>query len=385
MHMVAKASRIRAYRLGFLLIYIFRASQVRFSNPNHNHIHLAPSIMMRLSSLAAAGALLLSATSAAAESFDVRNMILSHKFGDLAAHHLIRRQEFNSTETRRPDDIIDSENASASASATTTGASPSDLWGDLDSTTLAPSRTSSAFFGSATTSASDSDYYGYWSGPDLEYLADMCMPNLVDTSRAYSMGIKLQVTNQKDAYLEMAKLVISLGGSPFPCEQGMYIEYACHANATKPVDYLAEQQCYCGSTFWEADQACNDCFLAHGLKGPSKKDYSERMNSFSSKVCDSTPMPQGIGMAAQTELPDQTALLSYEGASAVAHPSKSAVSYYATIKPMSVPTITGEAAARQTTWGNMDGKGGFNGAGMNVAPMFGAILGAVALGAGLIL
>lgn len=339
--------------------------------------------MTRLYSLAAAGALLLSAASVAAESFDVRNMALEHKFGDLVAHQPVRRQEFNSTETQNPDDL---SSEFTSATATATGARASDLQGDLDSTTVAPSRTRSALFGAATTtSASNSDYYGYWSGPDLEYIADMCMPNLVDTSRAYSLGIKLQVTNQKDAYLEMAKLVISLGGSPFPCEQGLYIEYACHANATKPVDYLAEQQCYCGSTFWEADQACNDCFLAHGLKGPSKKEYGDRMTSFSSKVCDSTPMPHGIGMAAQTDLPDQTSILSYESASAVPHPSKSAVSYYATIKPMSVPAITGEAAARQTTWGNMDGKGGSSGAGVNAAPMLGAILGAMALGAGLIL
>lgn len=381
MHMVVYAERIRANRVSYSSYISPSAPPSTEALPSKSH-PLAI-IMTRLYSLAAAGALLLSATFVTAESFDVRNMVLEHKFGDLVAHQLVRRQEFNSTETQTPDDLLSSELTSVTATAT--GASASDSSGDLDSTTVAPSRTRSALFGAATTSASDSDYYGYFSGPDLAYIANMCMPNLVDTSRANSLGIKLKVTNQKDAYLEMAKLVISLGGSPFPCEQGLYIEYACHANATKPVDYLAEQQCYCGSTFWEADQACNDCFLAHGLKGPSKKEYGDRMNSFSSKVCDSTPMPRGIGMAAQTELPDQTAILRYESASAVAHPSKSAVSYYATIKPMSVPAITGEAAARQTTWGNMDGKGGYSGAGVNAAPMLGAILGAMALGAGLIL
>lgn len=302
--------------------------------------------MTRLYSLAAACGILLSATSVAAENFDVRGQLLKHKFGDFVAHHLVRRQELNATEIQSADDLV---------SANTTSASASD------------------------------DYYGYWSGPDATYLVDMCMPNMFDESRARDLGIKFYVTSIEAGYVEAAKLAISLGGSPFPCEQSIYIEYACHANATKPVDYLAEQQCYCGSTFWEADQACNDCFLAHGLKGPSKKDYGDTMNSFSSKVCAATPIAGGIIAAAKTDLPDQTAILSYEKASAVAHPSQTAVSYYAEVKPMSIPAITGEAAARQTTWGNMDGKGGFSGAGVNVAPMCGAILGAMALGAGLIL
>lgn len=338
--------------------------------------------MTRLSSLAAAGALLLSATSVAAENFDVRGQLLHHKFGDSVAHHLIRRQEFNSSETQTADDLLSSEVTSATPTATDSSAS--DLWGELDSVTLSASRTGGSLLSSATASVSD-DYYGYWSGPDAAYVADMCMPNLFDESRARGLGIELYVTSVEAAYLEAAKLAISLGGSPFPCEQSIYIEYACHANATKPVDYLAEQQCYCGSTIWEADQACNDCLLAHGLKGPSKKDYGDMMSSFSSKVCAATPMAGGIGAAAETDLPDQTAILSYEKASAVAHPSQTAVSYYAEVKPMSIPTITGEAVARQTTWGNMDGKGGSSSAGVNVAPMMGAILGAMSLGAALIL
>ena len=334
--------------------------------------------------MAAAGAILLSATSVVAENFDVRGQLLHLKFGDSVAHHFVRRQELNSAETLSADDLVSADITSASAAATATGTTASDLWDEPDSTTLSASRTRGSLFASATASASD-DYYGYWSGPDSAYLLDMCMPNMFDESRARDLGIKFYVTSVEEGYREAAKLAISLGGSPFPCEQAVYIEYACHANATKPVDYLAEQQCYCGSTFWEADQACNDCLLSHGAKGPSKKDYGDRMYSFSSKVCATTPMAGGIIAAAKTDLPDQTAIFGYEEASAVAHPSQTAVSYYAEVKPMSVPAITGEAAARQTTWGNWGGNGGFSGAGVNTAPMVGVILGAMALGAGLIL
>lgn len=311
--------------------------------------------MPSIISLAAAGAFLLSFASA--ETFDVRSQLLHNKFGDLShlTPQVVRRQDdrFNAT-----DETLNSITSAYSAS-----------------------RTASSASAASTGTASSPSSSPYWTGPDALYIINMCMPNLIDVDRATRLGINLRVKTESQALLEVAKLGISLGGSPFPCEQSVYIDLACHANATKPADYLAEQQCYCGSTFVEANQACNSCFLAHGLLGPSDKEYGDFMTSFSAKVCDATPMAGGIAAAAKTDLPDQTTVLNFAPKTAVAHPSSTAVSLYATLPPLSMPAFTGEATARATNWGNWP----TSAASAYTAPVMGVVFSAVALGAALVL
>ena len=338
-------------------------------------------MVSQIFSLAAAGALLLS--TAAAETYDVRAQVLHDKFGLDLASRMVRRQDESLNST---DDTLSSIASSATADITSLSSSlPSRTTGLITSRTLSASSTGSAF---------NSDV-PYWSGPDEQYIIDMCLPNFLDEARASRLGIELTSKTQEGAYLEGAKLAISLGGSPYPCEQAVYIEYACHANATKPADYLAEQQCYCGSTFFDADQACNDCFLAHGLVSASKQEYGDRMDKFSEKVCDATPVAGGVFAAAKTMLPDAQTRLEWASKSVVQHPSSTAVSLYATLPALSVPALTGEATARATNWGNWpgvkgseatnSGSGATNAAVGGVVPIAGAVLGAMMLGAGLVL
>lgn len=150
----------------------------------------------------------------------------------------------------------------------------------------------------------------------------------------------------------------SLEDSPFPCDQMVYILVACSANGTSEIDFLAEQQCFCKGSYWEASKACSACRFAHGSQDDSPEEADSPRSSLQTAECSPTPpfqpfsnlMPTLNRTAARlTPLPKLT--LTNDK-----FPSDTAVSNYYT-KPVSFTpgSITGSATARLTSFTNWDG------------------------------
>lgn len=114
--------------------------------------------------------------------------------------------------------------------------------------------------------------------PNRIYLDAMCIP-----------------TKAKLGSVSLAEIVASMASSPFPCEQRIYLEQTCFANGTTANDFLAEQQCLCGSNYFEALAGCYDCQIAHGLiVTPSKlASFSSIVSSRSTAECSASPVTQG--------------------------------------------------------------------------------------------
>ncbi|KAK0110940.1 hypothetical protein ONS96_002524 [Cadophora gregata f. sp. sojae] len=170
----------------------------------------------------------------------------------------------------------------------------------------------------------------------VEYLQNMCLPNL-------------------GAYMDnngpLGLIFQSLHDSPAPCEQQAYILNICVANDTTAIDYLAEQQCVCGSNFREANEGCNACYAAHGYT--SDVAGEAMLSAIWTAECSARPTQRfwdliaGFAETATTASEDRrTTTLENDR-----FPSQTAVSNYWTGLPSaSLGSITGSATARATTY-----------------------------------
>ncbi|KFY55367.1 hypothetical protein V497_07010 [Pseudogymnoascus sp. VKM F-4516 (FW-969)] len=114
--------------------------------------------------------------------------------------------------------------------------------------------------------------------PNRIYLDAMCLP-----------------TKSKLDPAPLSELVAAMANSPFPCEQRIYLERTCFANGTTPNDFLAEQQCLCGSNYFSALAACYGCRIAHGLvvTPADLVEFSSQVSRHSTAECEATPVSQG--------------------------------------------------------------------------------------------
>lgn len=110
--------------------------------------------------------------------------------------------------------------------------------------------------------------------PNANYLAQMCSP------------IEYNFT----LYRTPDERTAALANSPFPCDRAEYLVEACLANGTSPIDFLAEQECICPSSYWEVLGACRDCYLAHGDLNFTQEEITLKISSFSHAECDATPV-----------------------------------------------------------------------------------------------
>lgn len=113
--------------------------------------------------------------------------------------------------------------------------------------------------------------------PNQNYLYQMCYPNLANVSLLVG----------SDAAEKRLQI---MANSPFPCERSNYIIYACLANGTSAIDFLAEQECICPSSLWELETACTDCYLAHGYQNTTREESDADISSLSQAECTATPV-----------------------------------------------------------------------------------------------
>ncbi|PVH78014.1 hypothetical protein DL98DRAFT_517008 [Cadophora sp. DSE1049] len=180
------------------------------------------------------------------------------------------------------------------------------------------------------------------------YLQEMCLPNVAE-----------YINNVDSSY---DNLIPSLHDSPLPCEQEAYIINTCIANDTTAIDYLAEQQCICGSNFRETFEGCNACYLAHGFTS-ELEGTEELMSSIWTAECSARPtqaFTDLLYIAAETvstPRSDSTTTLENDQ-----FPGQTAVSNYWTGLPSaSLGSITGSATARATVYfGDDDDDDDFN-------------------------
>lgn len=91
--------------------------------------------------------------------------------------------------------------------------------------------------------------------PGARYLSKMCLPEYTNDTTGYSLDTR----------------VSRLALSEFPCEQSLYIQGVCIAKGTEPIDFLAEQQCFCNGGYFHAQEGCSACYVAHGEVLPGDK------------------------------------------------------------------------------------------------------------------
>lgn len=177
------------------------------------------------------------------------------------------------------------------------------------------------------------------------YLQEMCLPSVAE----FAYNVDPTVDN----------FIPSLHDSPFPCEQQVYILNTCVANDTTAIDYLAEQQCICGSNFRETIQGCGACYSAHGLTSDMEKS-NELVSSMWSAECSARPtqafqeilysIAYRIELTASTPQSETTTTLENDQ-----FPSQTAVSNYWTgLSSPSLGSITGSATARATVYSGND-------------------------------
>ncbi|KAK6595644.1 hypothetical protein H4I96_09963 [Botrytis cinerea] len=171
--------------------------------------------------------------------------------------------------------------------------------------------------------------------PNQNYLYEMCFPNLSNVSLVRSSaGKRLEI----------------MANSPFPCERSNYIIYACLANGTSPIDFLAEQECICPSSLWELEAACTDCYLAHGYQNTTREESDAAISSLSQAECTATPVQpftnffSSLNPTEALTTPD--AVLGTDK-----FPNQTAVSnYYTGNTVWTTGSITGSATARLTSY-----------------------------------
>ncbi|TEY51215.1 hypothetical protein BOTCAL_0269g00030 [Botryotinia calthae] len=173
--------------------------------------------------------------------------------------------------------------------------------------------------------------------PNQSYLYQMCLPNLSNISLFIG-----------SSYAE--KRLEITANSPFPCERTNYIIYACLANGTSPIDFLAEQECICPSSLWELEAACTDCYLAHGYQNTTREESDARISSLSQEECTATPVQpftnffSSVNATEAMTMPDL--VLGTDR-----FPNQTAVSnYYTGNSVWTTGSITGSATARLTSY-----------------------------------
>ncbi|KAH7408919.1 hypothetical protein BKA64DRAFT_663823 [Cadophora sp. MPI-SDFR-AT-0126] len=169
------------------------------------------------------------------------------------------------------------------------------------------------------------------------YIQEMCLPNVVE------------YINNVDASTD--DLIPSLYNSPLPCEQQAYILNTCIANDTTAIDYLAEQQCICGSNFRETFEGCQACYRAHGYAS-ELEGTDELVSSIWTAECSARPTQAFADLlfsaveTVSTPRFEPTTTLENDQ-----FPGQTAVSNYWTGRPSaSLGSITGSATARATTY-----------------------------------
>ncbi|KAJ5946412.1 hypothetical protein N7454_003251 [Penicillium verhagenii] len=180
--------------------------------------------------------------------------------------------------------------------------------------------------------------------PVSQYLSRMCLPLWSNATRSMELG------------LSVGGQVASLSESPFPCERATYIAAACAANGTSEIDFLAEQECLCHGSYWEAEAGCNSCYFVHGNTYSSPSKAASYLTSLSMAECTPSPPTQAfsnltppVNFTALIEAPPMT--LGHDQ-----FPNNTAVSnYFTPTGEMTLGQITGTATARLTSWTNIAG------------------------------
>jgi len=202
----------------------------------------------------------------------------------------------------------------------------------------------SVLFGSLPSLASASLSRRVVNDPAAIYLQEMCLPSLSNWTR-------------RDEYSANG-LVRSLANSPFPCEQAFYIQGVCTANGTSENDFLAEQQCLCNGSFFQARELCDACYYAHGYQNPSPEEAASSRSSLKTAECSPSPpfqpysnlLPDLLERASSARLAPSLTLLPDKNF------NNTAISVYATGTLSATPgAITGSATARVTSWTNYNG------------------------------
>lgn len=154
--------------------------------------------------------------------------------------------------------------------------------------------------------------------------------------------------------------VITLSQSPFPCKQMGYLQAACRANGTTPIDFAAEQQCLCDGNYFAASHGCADCHHAHGSSAEDRDAWVFQISSLSTAECGpATPTEPFFNLHPIATIPSRT----YEGQATAVDAScvssadrlrnQTAVSAYYTGGALPTPgSITGDATARLTSFTN---------------------------------
>ncbi|KAF7889009.1 hypothetical protein EAF00_009309 [Botryotinia globosa] len=173
--------------------------------------------------------------------------------------------------------------------------------------------------------------------PNGNYLYRMCYPNLANVSL-------LVGSNAADKRLQI------MANSPFPCERSNYIIFACLANGTSALDFLAEQECICPSSLWELETACTECYLAHGYQNLTREESDASISSLSQAECTATPVQPFTNFFSRVDasqaLTTPDVLLGSDR-----FPNQTAVSnYYTGNSAWTVGSITGSATARLTSY-----------------------------------
>lgn len=181
--------------------------------------------------------------------------------------------------------------------------------------------------------------------PVNRYLNEMCRPLWSNTTRNTQLHLTI---NQE---------IPSLAFSPFPCEQTMYLEEICTANGTTEVDFLAEQECLCGSDFFKLTNACSDCWYAHGyVDGLSPAQVSSKVASLQTAECSPSPPYQPYSNLLPPINITSVKLSPTLNLGNDRFPNMTAVSNYFTETRSATPgSITGSATARLTSWTNQSG------------------------------
>lgn len=180
--------------------------------------------------------------------------------------------------------------------------------------------------------------------PVAKYLQLICLPLLSDDVRTD----QLNLTTSDD-------IVYSLANSPFPCEQQLYLEYACRANGTTAIDFLAEQECLCDGSYFTVAKGCDACYLAHGYQDETPEQMSTVWTSLSIAECAPTPPFQpfsNLGLAFNLTSLSLSPSLTLGNDR---FPNMTAVSnYFTETGRATAGAITGSATARLTSWTNTD-------------------------------
>lgn len=148
--------------------------------------------------------------------------------------------------------------------------------------------------------------------------------------------------------------------SPFPCEKTQYLQSACAANGSEPIDYLAEQQCLCKGTYFANLGGCEACYSAHGYTQQTPTELAAFSRSISSAECSASPPSMSFNdLLGEAENNDQ----SYEERTSSiinakpktlgsdSFPSKTEVSNYWKSSVAAIPgQITGSATGRVTVY-----------------------------------